>query len=75
MSALHGEQTFLSALVPIAKKLREHLEANNLAAVDCFADLKATVGNSEPLRMLEESLDRLDFESARHYLDQIEANG
>lgn len=55
--------------------MRAHLEANNLAAVDCFADLKAAVGNSEPLRMLEESLDRLDFAAARRYLDQIEANG
>jgi hypothetical protein len=57
--------------------MREHLEANNLAAVECFADLKAAVGNThaEPLRMLEESLDRLDFEAARRYLDQIEANG
>ncbi|HEV8432938.1 MAG TPA: response regulator [Thermoanaerobaculia bacterium] len=64
-------------LLPITKKMREHLEANNLAAVECFADLKAAVGNThaEPLRMLEESLDRLDFEAARRYLDQIEANG
>ena len=63
-----------SALLPIAQKMREHLDANNLAAVDCFADLKAAIGSSEPLRMLEESLDRLDFAAARRYLDQIEAN-
>jgi two-component system sensor histidine kinase/response regulator len=63
------------ATLNIARKMREHLEANNLAAVDCFADLKAAVGNSEPLRMLEESLERLDFAAARRYLDQIEANG
>ncbi len=70
---VHSAQGFL----PIAKKMREHLDANNLAAVDCFADLKSAVGDkhAEPLRMLEESLDRLDFESARRYLDQIEANG
>jgi signal transduction histidine kinase/DNA-binding response OmpR family regulator/HPt (histidine-containing phosphotransfer) domain-containing protein len=64
-----------TTFIPIAKKMREHLEANNLAAVDCFSDLKAAVGNSEPLRLLEESLDRLDFESARRYLDLLEANG
>jgi two-component system sensor histidine kinase/response regulator len=63
--------------LPIAQKMREHLEANNLAAVDCFADLKSAVGDqyAEPLRLLEESLDRLDFAAARGYLDQIEATG
>jgi signal transduction histidine kinase/CheY-like chemotaxis protein len=64
-------------LLPLAKKMREHLDANNLAAVDFFPDLKSAAGeaNAEPLRLLEESLDRLDFDAARRYLDQIEANG
>jgi signal transduction histidine kinase/DNA-binding response OmpR family regulator/HPt (histidine-containing phosphotransfer) domain-containing protein len=72
-----SEAAVTAALLPIAKKMREHLDANNLAAVDCFADLKRAAGDKhpEPLRMLEESLDRLDFAAARHYLDQIEANG
>jgi hypothetical protein len=62
-------------LLPIAKKMREHLDANNLAAVDCFADLKSAAGekHAAPLRMLEESLDRLDFVAARRHLDEIEA--
>ena len=56
--------------------MREHLDANNLAAVDCFADLKSAAGekHAAPLRMLEESLDRLDFAAARRHLDEIEAN-
>ena len=64
-------------LLPIARKMREHLDANNLAAVDCFSDLRLAVGDkhAEPLRMLEVSLDRLDFAAARRYLDQIEAAG
>jgi len=76
-SPAHAGRIGATPLLPITKKMREHLEANNLAAVDCFPDLKSAVGekHSEPLRMLEESLDRLDFESARRYLDQIEANG
>jgi signal transduction histidine kinase/DNA-binding response OmpR family regulator len=72
-----GEAAASKALLPIARKMREHLDANNLAAVDCFAELKLAAGDKhpEPLRMLEESLDRLDFAAARRYLDQIEANG
>ena len=64
------------ATLAIAKKMREHLDANNLAAVDCFADLKSAAGekHAAPLRLLEESLDRLDFAAARRHLDEIEAN-
>jgi two-component system, sensor histidine kinase and response regulator len=66
-----------ATLLPIAKKMREHLEANNLAAVDCFAELKAAAGEkyAAALRMLEESLEQLDFAAARRHLDEIEANG
>ena len=65
-----------ATLLPIAKKMREHLDANNLAAVDCFADLKSAAGekHAAPLRGLEESLERLDFAAARRHLDEIEAN-
>ncbi|HEX3583710.1 MAG TPA: Hpt domain-containing protein, partial [Thermoanaerobaculia bacterium] len=73
LSTVHSAQ----ALPPIAEKMREHLDANNLAAVDFFPALKSAAGekHAEPLRLLEESLDRLDFAAARRYLDQIEANG
>jgi CheY-like chemotaxis protein/HPt (histidine-containing phosphotransfer) domain-containing protein len=66
-----------TSVLPIAEKMREHLDANNLAAVDFFPALKSAAGekHAEPLRLLEESLDRLDFVAARRYLDQIEANG
>ena len=61
------------ALLPIAKKLGEHLRANNLAAMTCFEELKALAGTrfGEPLRQLEQSLDRLDFDAARVQLETI----
>jgi two-component system sensor histidine kinase/response regulator len=65
--APHGE------LLPIAKRMRAHLDANNLAAMECFEELKALAGARwpEPMRRLEASLDRLDFASARQLLDAI----
>ena len=62
-------------LLPIAKKMNEHLLANNLAAIVCFDELKSAAGDRfrEPIQQLEASLDRLDFESARGHLRVLEA--
>jgi len=62
-------------ILPIARKMDEHLRANNLAAVACFDELKSLAGSrfGEPMRQLEASLDRLDFEEARTHLRDIES--
>jgi len=62
-------------LLPIARRMREHLDANNLAAMDCFDELKTLAGSrwSDSLRELEASLDRLDFATARAQLETIES--
>jgi PAS domain S-box-containing protein len=61
-------------LLPIAKRLDEHLRQNNLSAMSCFEELKAAAGPRfrEPMHQLELSLDRLDFDAARKYLESIE---
>ena len=63
-------------LLPIARRLREHLEANNLAAMQCFEELRALAGRRwpGPMQQLEASLDRLDFAAAREHLDAISAH-
>jgi two-component system sensor histidine kinase/response regulator len=63
------------ALIPVAKKMREHLQQHNLDAMSCFEELKRLAGARwpEPLRELEASLDRLDFAAATVHLDAIEA--
>ena len=62
-------------LIPIARRMREHLEANNLAAMECFEELKNAAGArwAEPLRKLQASLDQLDFSSARAHLAALES--
>jgi len=64
------------ALLPIAKRMRDHLDANNLAAMECFEELKSLAGTRwpEPMRELEASLDRLDFAAARAHLDAISSH-
>jgi HPt (histidine-containing phosphotransfer) domain-containing protein len=61
-------------LLPIAKRLDEHLRQNNLSAMSCFEELKAAAGPRfrEPMHQLELSLDRLDFDAARAHLEAIE---
>jgi len=61
-------------LLPIAKRLDEHLRQNNLSAMSCFEELKAAAGPRfrEPMHQLELSLDRLDFDAARAHLQSIE---
>jgi HPt (histidine-containing phosphotransfer) domain-containing protein len=61
-------------LLPIAKRLDEHLRQNNLSAMSCFEELKAAAGPRfrEPMHQLELSLDRLDFDAARTHLESIE---
>jgi len=61
-------------LHPIVRKMDEHLRANNLAAVACFDELKSLGAGrfGEPMRQLQASLDRLDFETARTHLHAIE---
>jgi len=61
-------------LLPITKRLGEHLRSNNLGAMTCFEELKAASGARfhEPLSKLEQSLDRLDFDAARVHLESIE---
>jgi two-component system sensor histidine kinase/response regulator len=68
--------TASAALLPIARKMREHLEHNNLAAMGCFEELRTLAGTrfAEPMQHLEESLDRLDFETARAHLGVIESH-
>ena len=63
------------ALVPIARKMREHLQQHNLDAMSTFEELKSLAGARwpEPLQQLEASLDRLDFAAACAHLDAIEA--
>ena len=55
--------------------MRDHLDKNNLAAMQCFDELKTAAGSRwpEPLRALEASLDKLDFNAARVHLEQIES--
>jgi len=62
-------------LLPITKRLEEHLRQNNLAAMSCFEELKAVAGSRfrESMIKLEQSLDRLDFDAARVHLESIEA--
>jgi len=62
-------------LLPITSRLREHLDSNNLAAMECFEELKALAGTQwpEPILQLEASLDRLDFAAARTHLEAITA--
>jgi signal transduction histidine kinase/CheY-like chemotaxis protein len=62
-------------LIPIARRMRTHLDANNLAAMECFDELKQAAGArwAEPLRALEASLDRLDFAAARAHLENLES--
>jgi signal transduction histidine kinase/CheY-like chemotaxis protein/HPt (histidine-containing phosphotransfer) domain-containing protein len=62
-------------LIPIAKRMSEHLRENNLAAMTCFEELKSLAGPTlrEAMRALEASLDRLDFDAARAQLAEIEA--
>jgi two-component system sensor histidine kinase/response regulator len=62
-------------LIPIARRLREHLDANNLAAMETFEQLKSAAAGRwpEPFAALESSLDRLDFAAARTHLDAIES--
>jgi len=45
------------------------------AAVTCFEEMRSLVGSSyaQPMKELEASLDRLDFESARAQLAEIES--
>lgn len=61
-------------LVPIAKRMEEHLRENNLAAMTCFEELKSLAGPQlrDAMRELERSLDRLDFDAARAQLAEIE---
>jgi len=61
-------------ILPITKQLGEHLRQNNLAAMSCFEELKSAAGARfrEPMQKLEQSLDRLDFDSARVHLESIE---
>jgi CheY-like chemotaxis protein len=62
-------------LIPIARRMRTHLDANNLAAMECFDELKQAAGArwAEPLRALEASLDKLDFGAARAHLEKLES--
>jgi two-component system sensor histidine kinase/response regulator len=74
--ALHEAGDTRAPLLPIARKMREHLEHNNLAAMGCFEELRTLAGTrfAEPMQHLEESLDRLDFETARVHLGVIESH-
>jgi signal transduction histidine kinase/CheY-like chemotaxis protein/HPt (histidine-containing phosphotransfer) domain-containing protein len=60
---------------PVVQRLREQIDANNLAAMESFEELKSLAGRrwSEPLRALEVSLDRLDFAVAREQLEALES--
>ncbi|MEA2569335.1 MAG: two-component system, sensor histidine kinase and response regulator [Acidobacteriota bacterium] len=62
-------------LIPIARRMRTHLDENNLAAMQCFVELKQAAGArwAEPLRALEASLDKLDFGAARAHLEKLES--
>jgi signal transduction histidine kinase/CheY-like chemotaxis protein len=62
-------------LLPIARRMRAHLDANNLAAMEVFDELKTAAAGRwpEPLRALESSLDRLDFGAASTHLATIES--
>jgi PAS domain S-box-containing protein len=62
-------------LLPIARRLDEHLRENNLGAVRCFEELKSAAGArfNGQMKGLEQSLDRLDFDAAREHLREIEA--
>jgi two-component system sensor histidine kinase/response regulator len=73
MSEKPARPASLPQLIPIAHRLREHLESNNLAAMECFEELKSLAGVQWPdaMRQLEASLDRLDFASARTQLEVI----
>ena len=63
----------LGVTLEIARKLDDHLKANNLAAVSIFAELKNAAGTQfqQPLEQLEASLDQLDFDRARAHLRTI----
>jgi len=73
--AQHAPAADTSSLIPIAKRMSEHLRENNLAAMTCFEEMKSLAGPQlhEAMRELERSLDRLDFDAARAQLAAIEA--
>lgn len=64
-----------STLLPIAKRLNEQLRENNLGAVKCFEELRAAAGTrfGETMQRIEQSLDRLDFDTARRHLADVES--
>ena len=68
-----SEGEAIPRLLPIARKLDEHLRHNNLAAMSSFDELKSVASGHFPetIKAIEQSLDRLDFEGARVHLQEI----
>ncbi|MEO7921592.1 MAG: response regulator, partial [Thermoanaerobaculia bacterium] len=67
-----GSERAAGALV-IARRLAEDVASNNLAASSTFAELEALLDGSlhEPLRALEDSLARVDFDEAATHLVSV----
>lgn len=63
------------AALPLIRTMNEYLKQNNLATMECFREIRNLIGSRFPNQLsdLEDCLDRLDFESARSLLPEIEA--